>query len=163
MQAVPAQPQAYGGGNRFTSPHPLPPRRLARWAPAADPDASAARRSDAPCVRATVNMTANHKIRLRMSAHEDIPPSEKRSETSVAVVTDSTPYLPQQLIERWQIHQVSLYVGWDGDLRPEREYEDLDAFYARLRDSPRLPTTSQPSVGDFLACYEPLLAAGHDV
>ena len=71
----------------------------------------------------------------------------------VAVVTDSTPYLPAQLIERWQIHPVSLYVGWDGDLRPEHEYEDLDAFYARLRDSPQLPTTSQPSVGDFLACY----------
>jgi DegV family protein with EDD domain len=81
----------------------------------------------------------------------------------VAVVTDSTPYLPAQLIERWEISQVSLYVGWDGDLRPEHEYDDLDAFYARLRDSPRLPTTSQPSVGDFLACYEPLVSAGRDV
>jgi DegV family protein with EDD domain len=87
------------------------------------------------------------------------------SETSrrVAVVTDSTPYLPQVLIERWRIRQVSLYVGWDGDLRPEREYLDLDAFYTRLRESPRLPTTSQPSVGDFLSCYQPLLGAGHDV
>jgi DegV family protein with EDD domain len=82
---------------------------------------------------------------------------------SVAVVTDSTPYLPAALLERWAVRQVSLYVGWNGDLRPEREYDDLDAFYARLRDSPGLPTTSQPSVGDFAAVYEPLLAAGHDV
>jgi DegV family protein with EDD domain len=82
---------------------------------------------------------------------------------SVAVVTDSTPYLPQPLIERWRIHQVSLYVGWGGDLRPERDYTDLDAFYAKLHDSPQLPTTSQPSVGDFLACYQPLLSAGYDV
>jgi DegV family protein with EDD domain len=81
----------------------------------------------------------------------------------VAVVTDSTPYLPQSLIERWAIRQVSLYVGWDGDLRPEDEYRDLDAFYRRLHDSPQLPTTSQPSVGDFLSCYEPLLQAGCDV
>lgn len=81
----------------------------------------------------------------------------------VAVVTDSTPYLPRQLSERWMIHQVSLYVGWEGDLRPESEYEDLDAFYAKLRDSPQLPTTSQPSVGDFLACYQPLVSAGRDV
>ena len=30
--------------------------------------------------------------------------------------------------------------------------------------SPRtLPSTSQPSVGDFLACYEPLVSAGRDV
>jgi DegV family protein with EDD domain len=82
---------------------------------------------------------------------------------SVAVVTDSTPYLPQALLERWGIQQVSLYVGWNGDLQPEHDYEDLDAFYARLHDSPQLPTTSQPSVGDFLACYRPLLRAGHDI
>jgi DegV family protein with EDD domain len=81
----------------------------------------------------------------------------------VAVVTDSTPYLPPELIERWDITQVDLYVGWAGQLRPEREYADLDAFYARLSASPQLPTTSQPSVGDFLACYRPLLAAGLDV
>jgi DegV family protein with EDD domain len=81
----------------------------------------------------------------------------------VAVVTDSTPYLPRPSIERWGIEQVSLYVGWDGDLQPESSYTDLDAFYARLHDSPQLPTTSQPSVGDFLACYRPLLRAGQDI
>jgi DegV family protein with EDD domain len=83
--------------------------------------------------------------------------------TGVAVVTDSTSYLPAQLIERWRVREVSLYVGWDGDLRPEHEYEDLNAFYAQLRDSPRLPTTSQPSAGDFLACFQPLVSAGRDV
>ena len=81
----------------------------------------------------------------------------------VAVVTDSTPYLPPELLERYDVRQVSLYVGWDGELHPEDAYDDLDAFYARLRDSPGLPTTSQPSVGDFAAVYEPLLAAGHDI
>jgi DegV family protein with EDD domain len=98
-----------------------------------------------------------------MSAAADIAASEPHAATGVAVVTDSTAYLPPALIERWRIQQVSLYVGWDGDLRPEHEYEDLDAFYARLRDSPRPPTTSQPSVGDFLARFQPLLAAGRDV
>ena len=81
----------------------------------------------------------------------------------VAIVTDSTTYLPRALIERWSITPVSLYVGWEGDLRPEHEYVDLDAFYARLRDSPELPKTSQPSVGDFLAVYRPLLERGLDV
>ncbi len=82
---------------------------------------------------------------------------------TVAIVTDSTTYLSPELIDRWQIHGVSLYVGWDGELRPEHEYSDLDAFYARLHDSPGLPSTSQPSVGDFLAVYEPLLSAGRDI
>jgi DegV family protein with EDD domain len=81
---------------------------------------------------------------------------------SVAIVTDTTTYLPADLIARWGIEEVSLYVGWAGDHRPEREY-DLDDFYRRLREEPELPSTSQPSVGDFLACYEPLATAGRDI
>jgi DegV family protein with EDD domain len=94
------------------------------------------------------------------SASADPRPS---TPAGTAIVTDSTPYLPDRLIERWQIHQVSLYVGWDGELRPERDYSDLDAFYAQLHSSASLPTTSQPSAGDFLACFEPLVSAGRDV
>jgi DegV family protein with EDD domain len=96
-----------------------------------------------------------------VSASRDVQAPSERA--GVAVVTDSTPYLPRSLVDRWAIRQVSLYVGWDGDLRPEDQYDDLDAFYARLRESPVLPATSQPSVGDFLACFEPLVSAGRDV
>ncbi|HSK48952.1 MAG TPA: DegV family protein [Solirubrobacterales bacterium] len=81
---------------------------------------------------------------------------------AVAVVTDSTTYLPEELIARWQVERVNLYVGWGDDHRSEPEYEIQD-FYDRLRSSEDLPSTSQPSVGDFLACYEPLAAAGRDV
>ena len=90
------------------------------------------------------------------------PETTGPGERNVAVVTDSTTYLPPELIERWGIEQVSLYVGWAGDHRPEPEY-DLEEFYARLRESDDLPSTSQPSVGDFLACYEPLAEAGRDI
>jgi DegV family protein with EDD domain len=89
--------------------------------------------------------------------------AQKSPARGVTIVTDSTPYLPRSLIDRWRIQQVNLYVGWNGDLRPEHEYQDLDAFYARLRDSPRLPSTSQPSPGDFLTCFLPLVIAGRDV
>jgi DegV family protein with EDD domain len=85
------------------------------------------------------------------------------NQSQVAVVTDSTPYMPQALLDRWGIRQVSLYVGWGGDLQPEDSYADLDAFYVRLSESPDLPVTSQPSVGDFLAVFEPLAAAGRDI
>jgi DegV family protein with EDD domain len=88
---------------------------------------------------------------------------EQPTPRGVALVTDTTPYLPPALIRRWGIHEVSLYVGWDGDLRRESDYTDLDAFYAKLHASQLLPTTSQPSVGDFVAAYEPLVQAGHDV
>jgi DegV family protein with EDD domain len=89
--------------------------------------------------------------------------AEQPAPAGVALVTDTTTYLPPGLIERWGIHEVSLYVGWDGDLRREGDYADLDAFYARLHASQQLPTTSQPSVGDFVAAYEPLVQAGSDV
>ena len=42
----------------------------------------------------------------------------------------------------------------------ESEITDYGAYYDRLRDLRSLPTTSQPSIGDFLAVYEPLLDAG---
>ncbi len=89
-------------------------------------------------------------------------PAGAGNPNGVAVVTDSTTYLPPELIRHWGIGEVSLYVGWAGDHRPEPEY-DLEEFYARLRDSEDLPSTSQPSVGDFLARYEPLAEAGRDV
>ena len=82
---------------------------------------------------------------------------------SVAVVTDSTHYLPASLLAEHDVSQVSLYVVRDGVSQRESEITDLDAFYAELRDARSLPTTSQPSVGDFLAVYEPLVAAGRDV
>ena len=49
-----------------------------------------------------------------------------------------------------RVHQVSLYVGWPGEPQRELEMAGFDAFYERLRNDPELPSTSQPSIGDFL-------------
>jgi DegV family protein with EDD domain len=83
--------------------------------------------------------------------------------TSVAVVTDTTSYLPRELANSEGIHQVSLYVGWRDDQRREIELDGFDAFYEHLRVDTELPTTSQPSIGDFLTVWEPLLDAGQDI
>jgi DegV family protein with EDD domain len=81
----------------------------------------------------------------------------------VAVVTDTTQYLPDDVLARHDIRLVSLYVGWDGHTGRESDLPDYDAFYAQLRAAEEPPNTSQPSVGDFLAVYEPLLEEGADV
>jgi len=81
----------------------------------------------------------------------------------VAIAADSTHYLPRTLADSEDVHQVSLYVGWEGESQRELEMADFDAFYERLRSDPELPTTSQPSIGDFLGVWEPLLEAGKDV
>ena len=82
---------------------------------------------------------------------------------NVAVVTDTTHYLPREQAAAAGLRSVSLYVN-DGE-RTQRESEmpDFDAFYEHLRTADQLPTTSQPSIGDFLEVYEPLLAEGRDV
>ncbi len=81
----------------------------------------------------------------------------------VAVVSDTTHYLPHAVMEANGIHQVSLYVNRGERQDREADLTDLDDYYDRLRTATDLPTTSQPSMGDFLAVYEPLLAEGNDI
>jgi len=81
----------------------------------------------------------------------------------VAITTDSTHYLPRHLADEWGIGQVSLYVGWKGERVRELDMDGFDEFYSRLADDPELPTTSQPSIGDFLEVWEPLLESGSDI
>jgi len=82
---------------------------------------------------------------------------------AVEVVTDTTHYLPRELVESSRLHQVSLYVNWQGRTDREADLPDFDAFYRYLAESDSSPTTSQPSVGDFLAVYEPIVQRGDDI
>jgi DegV family protein with EDD domain len=81
----------------------------------------------------------------------------------VAIATDSTHYLPPAFAQELGVHQASLYVGWQGEPERELEMPGFDDFYARLGSDSELPTTSQPSIGDFLAVWEPLLEQGQDI
>ncbi len=81
----------------------------------------------------------------------------------VAIVSDTCHYLPPELVAANDVHLVSLYVHWGTDTWRESEITDYNEFYGRLRDASDLPTTSQPSIGDFLAVYEPLLQAGNEI
>jgi DegV family protein with EDD domain len=84
--------------------------------------------------------------------------------TTVALVTDSTSYLPPELIERHGIHVVPLYIVFGAERTvPEVEITDYPAFFEELRHAENLPSTSQPSVGDFTAVFEPLLAEGREI
>ena len=82
----------------------------------------------------------------------------------VAVVTDSTANLPSEMAAERDVTVVPLYVVFNPD-RTERESDitDYPAFFDELRGADSLPTTSQPSVGDFMGAYEPLLAEGREV
>jgi DegV family protein with EDD domain len=82
----------------------------------------------------------------------------------VTVVSDTTHYLPPEIVKAKGLHEVSLYVTFQG--RQTRESEimrDTDAFYDAMRSAEESPSTSQPSIGDFLAVWEPLLSDGQDI
>jgi DegV family protein with EDD domain len=81
----------------------------------------------------------------------------------VAIVTDSTHYMPREVVRERGIHQVSLYVSWGDEPQRELDMPDFDAFYERLKTGREFPTTSQPSVGDYLEVYEPLVEQGLDI
>ena len=75
---------------------------------------------------------------------------------NTAIVVDSTADFPdaQDHYPNWRV--VPLYVNFGTE--SYKDGVDLTAaqFYERLRTSPDLPTTSQPTPGDFLAAYEEL-------
>src|SRR3977135_1104270 len=72
-------------------------------------------------------------------------------------------YLPREVIERPSIHLVSLYVNWMGRTDRESDLPDYDAFYDFLRSGGELPSTSPPSIGDFLSVYRPIVERGDDI
>lgn len=82
----------------------------------------------------------------------------KLSADNTAIVLDSTADFPEapQRFANWRV--VPLYVRF-GD-ESYKDYVELspEEFYARLRTAPELPTTSQPTPGDFLETYEQLAA-----
>ena len=79
---------------------------------------------------------------------------------STAIVLDSTSDFFDARERHANMRIVPLYVLFDGEAL--RDHVDIgpEAFYDRLAASKTLPTTSQPTPGDFLACYEELRAAG---
>src|ERR1700727_1153986 len=82
---------------------------------------------------------------------------------SVAIVTDTCHYLPAELGQEQGIHQVSLYVHWAEGAQREADITDYDEYYRCLGAGGALPAASQPSIGDFLAFYEPLLERGDEI
>jgi DegV family protein with EDD domain len=82
---------------------------------------------------------------------------------TVSIVSDSCHYLPPEMTQEQGIHEVSLYVHWPDGAQRESDISDYDEYYRRLGSGGALPTTSQPSIGDFLAVYEPLLERGDEI
>jgi DegV family protein with EDD domain len=74
--------------------------------------------------------------------------------SKIAIVTDSSAYLPADLVERYGLHVMPLKVAFG-----ETVYRDCvditeEEFYRKLAQAKELPFTSQPSAGEFLVFYQ---------
>jgi DegV family protein with EDD domain len=78
----------------------------------------------------------------------------------VALVTDSTCDIPQNLIEQYDITVVPLHVIWGQETFRDRVDLQPQAFYRRLIEDPRYPTTAHPTPEGFLATYEAAIEGG---
>lgn len=79
----------------------------------------------------------------------------------IALVTDSTTYIPKELSKGYDVHVVPSVVIWGGEtLRDGFDIQPTE-FYKRLATSKETPTTSQPTPGAFAEKFEELKSKGY--
>lgn len=71
------------------------------------------------------------------------------AKSKVAIVTDSTCNLPPETLEKYDIHVIPQILNWGGQSLQDGVDITTEDFYDRLATSSELPTTSQPSPGQF--------------
>lgn len=83
--------------------------------------------------------------------------------SNIAIVTDSSAYLPKEYVDQYGLYVPSLTLIW-GD-RIYKDGVDIDAaeFYDLLRIAEELPTTSQITVHEYKEIFEKLLAEGKEI
>lgn len=71
----------------------------------------------------------------------------------VAVVTDSSANLPEELVNELNIHVVPILLTHEGQIFRDGIDITPNQIYRWLRENKRVPSTSSPSIGDFLRLY----------
>jgi DegV family protein with EDD domain len=82
---------------------------------------------------------------------------------AIRIVTDSVADLAPALASANDITVVPAYVIIGSETYKDGVEITADRFYSRLAGLSRLPTTSQPTIGDFQEVYQRLLDQGHQV
>ncbi len=78
----------------------------------------------------------------------------KNKAARVAIVTDSTADIPPELIEKYDIHVVSVKLSFGNIRHLDKVTITPDEFFTELRENPAHPLTSQPTPGDFWRTYQ---------
>ncbi|ENQ3105958.1 DegV family protein [Bacillus cereus] len=74
----------------------------------------------------------------------------------IAIVTDSTAYIPKHVREELQIHMIPLNVILGNESYQEEMEITAEDFYEKVREQGELAKTSQPAIGEFIKLFEEL-------
>ena len=75
------------------------------------------------------------------------------STNKIAILTDSSAYIPNEAMKGLNISVIPLWLIWDGETFQDGIDIQPAAFYQRLKESKTLPTSSQPSAQEFAEFY----------
>ncbi len=78
------------------------------------------------------------------------------STQKVAIVTDSSAYIPPSELENLDITIIPLWLIWEGESLQDGVDIDPPRFYERLKTAKKLATTSQPTPMEFMRLFETL-------
>jgi len=73
-----------------------------------------------------------------------------------AIITDSSAYLPDDLVQQFGIHVIPLTVIFGEETLLDVVEIDITEFHRRLSEGPIHPSTTQPNPEDFTALFEKL-------
>ena len=83
--------------------------------------------------------------------------------SKIALVTDSTAYIPPDLVEKYNLTVTPQVLIWGEETYQDGVDIQPDEFYARLKISKDMPTTSQVSIATMKSTFESLIEKGYDV
>jgi DegV family protein with EDD domain len=81
----------------------------------------------------------------------------------VAIVTDSTSYIPRELVEKHNITVIPQVLIWGDETFQDGIDIQPDEFYERLKTASVMPGTSQAMPATFVNTYQPLLDKGYEI
>ena len=78
----------------------------------------------------------------------------------IKIVTDSACDIPEDLTQEFSIIKVPTHIIWDGEQYLDSLTMTAEEFYRRLPTTSAIPTSSQPSLGEFRQAFEEAEAQG---
>lgn len=83
--------------------------------------------------------------------------------SKVAIVTDSTAYIPPKLAKNYPIFTIPLYLHWGEKIFKDGVDIQPDDFYKKMKSDKEFPISAPPTVNDFEEMYKKVLEQGYDI